>query len=73
MEQRTVLWAAILMAIVMLVAGFSHSASPAYTAVPTSQSNGIYVVNTSTGEVVRMCLGQTCTTAIRHREPKPNP
>lgn len=76
MEQRTALWVVALMAIAMLVLvmGFSHSSAPTYAGIPMSQSNGVYIINTETGEVARACSGNhirvICTTEIINRKPE---
>jgi len=71
MEQRTALWAMVVLMVAALVGWFTRP-TPTYTAVPFgSESQRVMIINTITGEAVKSCNISECVEMLREVRPHP--
>ena len=55
MKEQTALWIIIVLMTAALVAGATHATRGPYTGVSMSNGNGVFIINTATGELVQTC------------------
>ena len=71
MEQRTALWAVVILVAVALGIWFTRP-TPIYTAIPFGgESKMVMIINTITGEAVKYCTRQGCMEMPQKVRPHP--
>ena len=72
-QKRVVLWIVCVLSITTALVTIFTRLSPTYTAVALSNSSGIMVLNSVTGEVVKFCSIRWCIEMPPDRPPREPP